>query len=234
MSGCLSNPVGVTKKEEFMGRKDGSAFMLPFVTGGTTLLGGLALLELVSRGEIRSPDNMADVYAALVGAYAGAGELKHWVGAIRKRPLEEEDPRLARARKGGFFVAFWLVLLTAAVLWRVADATVPMPHELKAITLRVVGIFFVTYSSRRLRAAPKASLEEAARTSDKNRLLEAVIQTPEGLTRRGVAERFPSIHPRTMLRLLNQLLEEGHLERHGHPNSAEARYAVRRATQAAA
>ena len=60
--------------------------MMPFAVGATTLLGGSMFLELASKGSILSPDNSAELYALIMGAYAGAGELKGW--------LTKTDPRM--------------------------------------------------------------------------------------------------------------------------------------------
>lgn len=220
--------------------RDGAQFLLPYVVGATALLGGLAALELASRGQIRSADNSADIYFALIGAYATAGEIKRWMdhGAGASGPGAEaspEDPWLARARKGGLFVGFWLFLYTAALLWRVADPSVPMPHELKSLTLRTISVFFVAYSSRRLRrgrvarlgaAGTEAATDSVQPPDTEERLISLLKIRPEGLSRREISDRFPDESGRTMTRVLARLLALGKLQRRGHAKSPECRYAV--------
>jgi len=197
--------------------------MTPFVIGATTLLGGLAVLELISRGQIRSIDNSSDIYLALLGAYAGAGELKRW---FSKEQVDcKEDPWLERARKGGMFVTFWLVLYAAALLWRVADSGVPMPHELKAITLRTIGVFFVTYSSRRLHRARRS--DSGIQEPDNEAVVLAALgRSPSGLSRRQITEQLPEIPPRTLARVLGKLSASRQISRDGHPNSPDATFRI--------
>ncbi len=234
-------------------QSDGSYFMMPFAIGATALLGGLAILELSSRGRWASPDNSADLYSAIMVAYAGAGELRRWL----RKPgdaLPVEDPKLERARKGGVFVGFWLLLYAAAVILRVWDPSIPMPHELKAITLRIVGIFFVTYSSRRVQkarhppgprwsAALRAGPARAAaafgddasffsmddedpekQASDTDAVMDLFATAPDGLTRRELGDRLPHMPARTLNRALHRLLAARTLTRDGHPKSPNARY----------
>src|SRR5437868_1172112 len=102
MSGRLSGSCQAeNSRRTVMEIQDRTHLMGPFVAGATALFGGLAILELMSRGQIRSVDNSADIYLALLGAYAGTGELKRWL----TKDTNPEDPWIQRAQKGEFFVA---------------------------------------------------------------------------------------------------------------------------------
>src|SRR5258706_1878823 len=133
--------------------KAATRFMMPFALGSTTLLGGSTILELASKGAIASPDRASRIYLAVMGAYAGAGELKGWLQKVSPESSDEDNPWLDHARKGGLFVAFWLLLYASAYVIRIFNRAYPMPHELEPTTLEIVGLFFVTYSARSLRRA---------------------------------------------------------------------------------
>jgi len=158
-------------------------------------------------------------------AYAGAGELKRWLRPADDKE-EASDPALDRMRKGGLFVGFWLALYAAAVLWRMADASVPMPHELKGIVLRVVGVFFAAYGSRRAHRLKKAIAQEAGELEFDSRLEVKALLTrfPQGLTRREITTNLPLLSSRTLTRILSRLVSDNTLVREGHPKTPSCLY----------
>ena len=205
-------------------QRDGSHFMMPFAVGATALFGGSAFVELVSKGAVKSPDTGAEIYLAIMAAYAGAGELQKWKQQkADPETLLPEDPWLERARKGGFFVGFWLLLYAAAYLLRIIDAAYPMPHELKSITLQVVALFFVTYSVRTLRRAKRGAVPDEDPGSP-NLLVRFVASRPQGATIREIEGQFPDFNRRSLNRMIAQALEIGSLMREGAFRSPEARY----------
>src|SRR5437773_11311204 len=96
-------------------------FMMPFAVGATIVLGVSSVLEMFTHGNLRSPDNAAPLYAAIMGAYAGAGEVKGWIHKHDPADAEARNPWLERARKGGAFVSFWLILYAVAYVARIID-----------------------------------------------------------------------------------------------------------------
>ncbi len=206
------------------GTKDSSQFMMPFAIGATALFGGSAILELLSKGAMKSPDTGAEIYLAIMAAYAGAGELTKWKQQkTGEEPLNPPDPWLERARKGGIFVGFWLLLYSVAYVLRIFDIGYPMPHELKSITLQILALFFVTYSVRTLRRVKLAAVQE--RGSD-DLIARFVASRPQGLTIREIETQFPDINRRSLNRAIARLLDAGTLTREGALRSPEARYHV--------
>jgi hypothetical protein len=126
---------------------DSSQFMRPFAIGMTAYLVAYNILFMVTRGQLQSQDAVSDVYFFVLATYAGAPEVKRWT----VRQAEDPEGWAERIRKGGPLITLWFLLWAGAVLWRIYDPTVPMPAELKAITLQVMGLFFGTYALRQVR-----------------------------------------------------------------------------------
>lgn len=127
--------------------QDGSLFMRPFALGMTAYLLTYHFLYLVTRGAFQSPDVVSDVYFFVLATYAGAPELKRWSA----RQAEDPEGWNEGIRKGGPLITLWFLLWAGAVLWRIKDPTIPMPPELKTITMQVMGLFFGTYALRQVR-----------------------------------------------------------------------------------
>lgn len=240
---CLSRvKVGIDRSFEIQFHavmvRDGSQFMLPFVIASTTLLGGATLLELFTQGAVQSPDNAWDIYMAIMTAYGGAGELKGWRQSAEADAWAEPDSAadrwMDRARKGGFFVGFWLVVYALAYLLRLKDAAYPMPHELRNIVLGMISLFFVTYGVRTIRRGVNArrflsrdenSGEPDGAVSDAGLLAVIATQTT-GMSMKDVIARFPQVSRRTVSRTVARLVDEGRLQRLGAVRSPDVKYKV--------
>ncbi len=202
-------------------------FMMPFALGATTLFGGATLLELITRGAVRSPDNASKVYFAIMGAFAGAGEINGWFQKISPAVQDISNPWLDHARKGGLFVSFWLLLYGATYALRLKDPSFPMPHELETITLEIIGLFFVTYSARSLRRARHGASLGAADDvglSERQTLLDWLKTRPEGATIREIEVQLPGLTRRSLNRMIAHLMEQKAVLRDGHPRSHDTRY----------
>ena len=201
-------------------------FMRPFALGATAYTFGINLLQLITRGEFQSPDHWGDVYAAVLLAYSGAPEIKR---LMSEDPAADPDHWEERVRKGGPIITLWFLLLAAAGFWRMHDHTVPMPPELKSITLKVLAIFFGTYAFRQYRrrvqvhrAARRADAEGTGtpgdagftappETEDRQRIC-AFLKENGPATPKAIAEAL-GLSRRTVGRLLDALKEEGRLTR---------------------
>lgn len=208
--------------------KAATRFMMPYAMGATFLLGFSTILELASKGSIASPDRASRIYLTLMGAYAGAGELKGWLHKVPPEESDEVNPWLDHARKGGLFVAFWVLLYAAAYIIRLFERAYPMPHELESVTLEIIGLFFVTFSARSLRRVRLAGAGSGGRDdagSDASETLTAFLKTrPEGTTIREIEEKFPDATRRSLNRLIAGLIEEKQIVRDGAPQAAGTRY----------
>jgi len=179
-----------------------SHFMMPYAVGATLVFGGACLAELITRGKIQSPDNAAEVYAAIMAAYAGAGEVKGWISKIGPQRAEVDNPQLERARRGGVFVGFWLILYGSAYLVRLFCPEYPMPHELKRVALQIVGIFFVTFSARNLRRSRfgTADGDDMSAAEQDDLVLRYLRTRPDGATIRDIQSQYPDIPRRSLNR----------------------------------
>lgn len=212
------------------GQAQDSHFMMPFALGATTLLGGSSFLELVTHGAIRSPDNAAPLYLAIMAAYAGAGEVKGWMHKRNPAEAEAISPWLERARKGGIFVSFWLILYASAYLLRLWDPSYPMPHELKTIALEIVSLFFVTYSARSLRRSRYGASDTGANDADaaafQDQILRYLQTQADGAAPRDILAQFPDVPRRTLNRALAELVSGKKLSREGSALSPAVRYCL--------
>ena len=207
--------------------RDGSTFMRPFALGMTAYLITYHILYLVTRGEFQSPDAVSDVYFFVLATYAGAPELKRWTNR------QDEDPGgwHERIRKGGPLITLWFLVWAGAVIWRIKDPAIPMPPELKTITLQVMGLFFGTYALRLARK--RASRSALARLEGDAGGLSAADQICDFLKRNGPAtpkaiREEVDLPRRTLARLLSVLVDQGRLERLGaSPQDPSATYRAR-------
>src|SRR5262245_2381729 len=108
--------------------KTAQAVIAPFATLLTTFLWLETWVEIISRGDIKSPDDLSKLYLATMAAYAGAAEISKWLNGVPTDPTQ--DPRFERIQRGGFFVWLWLAPLLFAYGWRITNAAVPMPAPL--------------------------------------------------------------------------------------------------------
>lgn len=204
-----------------------SNFMRPFALAGTAYLITLNVLFMLTRGEYHSPDRWSDVYMLVLAAYAGGVEVAH----LARGTDSEDDGWRDQIRKGGPLVTLWLVLLLAAGIWRIADATRPMPPELKETAMKVVGVFFGAYTLRQYRRAKNARTNTAAITDaalvdpDAARLLDQLRhhgpQTPKSLS------ESLDIPRRSVARLLKDLVQADAITRQGGPFDPSAVYHIK-------
>jgi hypothetical protein len=186
-----------------------------FALATTTYLWTINLLYFLTRGTFRSPDRWGDLYTVLLASYASAPELKSMLsGTEPERPGSWQE----RVRKGAPIIGLWLGLLLAAGAWRIYDSSRPMPPELKAITMQVIGVFFGTYALRQYRrsrgrrtAAPAA--EDGSEDLAKAQVLD-FLQSSGPANPKAISEGT-GIPRRTLTRILKDLLAEGELTRKG-------------------
>ena len=114
----------------------------------------LNLLEFCT-GRAVPGTTLSGLYFVILAAYAGDRELGHW------RQAGQSHAEI-RMRKGEWFVFAWVVFafFAAAASGLFPEFIVPltrvqvklrMPHELAAITLEVIAIFFGTQASKHFR-----------------------------------------------------------------------------------
>src|SRR6266571_4496627 len=111
-------------------------FLAPMVVGMTTLTLGEAVMEAITRGTLKSPDTLSDMYLMLMGGYMTGIEVQKWT---QKDPADPaNDPWLERVNRAGWILLLWWGLFLGIHLWRYYDATVPMPASLKPITMGMI------------------------------------------------------------------------------------------------
>jgi hypothetical protein len=204
--------------------RDGSLYMRPFAFGMTAYLLTYHILYLLTRGSFQSPDVVSDVYFFVLATYAGAPELKRWSA----RQADDPEGWHERIRKGGPLITLWFLLWAGVVLWRIHDSTVPMPPELKTITMQVMGLFFGTYALRQVR---KRSVRSVGATLEIDPNAPSVadqicdyIKTHGAATPKAIREAV-SLPRRTVTRLLAVLVDQGRLARDGEsPQDPSATY----------
>src|SRR5258708_32000827 len=125
--------------------KSAQYIIAPLATLLTTFLWLETWLEIISRGNYHSPDDLSKLYLAVMAAYAGAAEISKWLVNAPTDP--NQDPRFERIQRGGFFVWLWLAPLLFAYGWRITNHDIPIPEPLKKIEVGVVGIFFLKSAS---------------------------------------------------------------------------------------
>ena len=188
--------------------------MRPFAFGMTAYLVTYHLLYVVTRGQFQSPDTVSDMYFFVLATYAGAPEVKRW------KLGQSEDPEgwNERLRKGGPLITLWFLLWAGVVLWRLKDPSVPMPPELKSITLQVIGLFFGAYAIRQVRkrsvtgaGSAQAQAEESNETVQK--ILQVFASVGGQATPRTVRDAT-GLPRSTVSRVLSHLVSAGRLERH--------------------
>ncbi len=204
-----------------------SSFMRPFVLVGTVFLTMQNILFMATHGAISSPDRWSDVYLLILVAYAGGAEITQ----LLKRKDSDEIGWQEQIRKGGPLVTLWLGMLLAAGIWRMADPACSMPPELKETAIKVVGVFFGSYTLRQYRRARQPRSEAATGAAnilldaDAARLMEELrrqnSQTPKALS------DATGIPRRSVARLLKNLVQSGALVRHGGPFDPSATYGLK-------
>lgn len=206
--------------------RDGSLFMRPFALGATTYLLTINLLYLVTNGRFQSADRFSDLYFLVLGAYAGAPEIRRWrTGQDPSNPSAWEE----RIRKGGPIITLWVLLYALAVTWRFVDPARLMPPELKPITMEVIGLFLGTYALRQLRqkaSAAKGAAKEAADPPLRAQILSQV--TAQGPSTPNALSAALGIPRRTLGRLLKEMVQDGSLVRQArYANDPSALYQVK-------
>ncbi len=203
--------------------KDGSLFMRPFAFGMTAYLLAYNLLFILTRGNFKAQDPLAEMYLFVLGAYAGAPEIKRLTIAPADPDPEGWPERL---RKGGPFITSWFLLWAVAVTWRIADPTIPMPPELPRITMQVIALFLGTYALRQYRKRVGGKARGNASGDERENVL-AYLRQNGPSTPKTIREAL-TLPRRSVTRLLAELLEEGELVRSGSsPSDPAATYGVK-------
>src|SRR5262245_16121337 len=110
-------------------------FLSPLIIGMTALGLGEALLEAVTRGAMRSPDALQEMYLTLMGGYVAGIEVQKWT---QKDPWDPSyDPWVERAYRSGWIMLIWWALFIVIHLWRFWDSSVPMPASLQPIIMGI-------------------------------------------------------------------------------------------------
>ncbi len=202
----------------------------PIVVGLSTLLWGEALLEVLTRGGMHSPDNLNELYLSVISGYATAGEAQKWLQKGISDPLQ--DPWVERMQRGGGLLAMWFLLLIGTYLIRLVDPAVPMPSALKPITTGLVLIFLAKRASRYVRHTRKGTLGDPslvdgmneAQGSTEERIRELLKNTPDGLSIQDLTLQLETVSPRQLARSLKNLMDAKRLLKEGRPHSKEVRY----------
>lgn len=197
--------------------------MRPFALGMTAYLVGYHILYFVTRGAFQSPDTVSDVYFFVLATYAGAPEIRRWA---RQDPTDPEGLN-EQIRKGGPLITLWFLLWAGVVLWRIYDPSMPMPPELKSITLQVMGLFFGTYALRqaRRRSTGASRTENPSQPPAENAVFR-YLQASGPCSPKAIRETL-GLPRRTVTRELSRLLSEGRITRKANsPQDPEAVYSV--------
>jgi hypothetical protein len=206
------------------GMRDGSLFMRPFAIGMTAYLATYNLLYMLTRGKFHSPDLLAEMYFVVLAAYSGAPEIKRL--AIQPTPTDPEGWE-ERIRKGGPLITLWFLLWSVAVTWRIYDPTIPMPAELRKITMGVIGLFLGTYALRQYRkrvgrrvvqpsSIPGVDLGQEGEFDPFRDKILNFLEEKGPSTPKTIRESL-DVPRRTLTRLLTELAEQGEILRENKP-----------------
>ncbi len=208
-----------------------SKFLSPLIFGLTTLTFGEALLEVLTRGGMSSPDPLQEIYLTLMGGYMAGIEVQKWTQKYPADPAD--DPLVERVNRSGWIMALWWMLFVGVHLWRYSDASVPMPELVKPVTMGITLLFIGKRVSRRVRhtrrgvggmgqeeSSDALTFEEPATAS----LLAFLAGHAEGLTLREIESGLPQSSRASLVRAVRDLLAAQRLQRIGTPRSPNARY----------
>lgn len=191
--------------------------LYPITLGYTGVILGFQLYEFFQGGAFQPRYPMADVYLALLTAYAAQRESSKWMG---------EDEAARRVRRGELFVGLWFALYLA--LWALGNLSSGwiLPQELKTITLGVLGVFVATGVSSGLRLRAGRTLEKvSASDSDRRVQLLRLLNERGPLSAEGAADALG--WPKTSTwRVLEALEKEGRVVQDASRDSRERRYRV--------
>lgn len=139
--------------------------LYPSTLGCTAVILGFQVWEFWQGGDYRPRWPFAEVYLAVLTAYAAQRELSKWKG------IDEPSIRL---RRGELYVALWIAawLTTTAIANLYSRFT--LPSELKTITLGVLGIFAATGVSaglRQKREAGRSASDESGNAAERRAAL---------------------------------------------------------------
>src|SRR5258706_5203308 len=123
--------------------------LAPLVLGLTALTMGETLLEVLSRGLMRSPDPLGEMYLMVMGGYVAGIEAQKWTQPAPADPAN--DPFMERLHRSGAILLIWWALFISVHLWRYQDAGVTMPASLKSITTGITLLFIGKRVSRQVR-----------------------------------------------------------------------------------
>ncbi|MBI4386615.1 MAG: winged helix-turn-helix domain-containing protein [Elusimicrobia bacterium] len=174
-------------------------------------------LECLTGGRTAVPESMGLIYLAILAAYAGDKEIGLWSSG--------EGVARSQKKKGEWFVFIWAAFAFVALALSGLSARFAVPHLLTQITLQVIGIFFGTQVSRRLRQARQVQdvlgkLEEEG-LADR---IFTLLQEHPGLTSGEISRRLGASQRRVQ-RILAKMVREGTLVRvAGNPNDPETSY----------
>ena len=227
-------------------QKEYDRYLMPLVTGFSTLLLGKTLLELTTQGAIYAPYPMADAYLFVMATYAGAGEWEKWKKPGPWDPAD--DPWLERAHRGGIFLWLWSIPFFGAYCWGLHNPAAVFPAELKPIWMGLFGIFLAKNTSRSIRhgqhglyptwdADPGFSdTGTSPALSELAQQILAYLQTRPNheASTRDISAQCPKITNRHIRRVLTALHDQLYLERTSQPGSAEALYRLTPAAEKAA
>lgn len=158
----------------------------------------LLAADFLLRAALDLPPGLMPVYLALLGAYVADKEFRRWTG------------RPDRPRKGAAFVYLWTLLFMTCFIVNTFRPDFPLPGELAKVTLQVIGIFAGTRASKALHGRRTKKSAEPEKLSQ----LLALVAERKQITRAQV-ERHLEVSEATAKRLLQTLIDQGHLEKRG-------------------
>ncbi len=206
----------------------------PAVLGFTLALWTTSLLEILTRGGMRSDDNLTGIYLSLMASYVAGIEVEKW---LQKEPADpQNDAWVERMQRAGGFLSLWLLLLMGAYLARLHDHSLPMPTALKAIVAGLIPIFMAKRASRHVRHSRRGvgesadvdleadSAGEEEDDSVEDRLSESLRGAADGLSFQQLAATLAPTSARQVSRALKKLLAARRIVRLGRPHTKDVRY----------
>jgi DNA-binding transcriptional ArsR family regulator len=156
----------------------------------------LMIADFVLKEAFTLPAGMMPIYIALVGAYAADNEIRRWAG--------NQEP----SRKGSLFVYLWLLFFLLAFTIRSFRPEYPVPEELSAVILQVLGIFFGSHASKYVYQ------NRTAAPTDLTEVVLALIREQGWCSRKQIEEKL-GISERSANRLLAAIEAKGLIRREG-------------------
>lgn len=161
---------------------------------------GLMTVDFLFKNQLNLPPGLMPIYMALLGAYAADKEIRRWVG--------QPEPQ----RRGTVFVYLWCLLYLVFFTVCFFRREFTLPEEMAGVTLRVLGIFFGSKTSKYIH---EGFLSKTALVPDYQ--LSAVLALFDGrerLARQDIVEQL-KVSASTANRLLEELERQGKIRREG-------------------